>query len=72
MDSIQTILISSAVTSSLYGILKGGIHIYKNYYLKSTCHENQLTIEVVVTKPDEEEKKQEEEKKDLNSRENAN
>lgn len=51
---IQNVLISSALTTSLYGLVKGGLHLYKNYYLKSSCHENQLVIEVVVNKPAEE------------------
>ncbi|MEI8101000.1 MAG: hypothetical protein WCH09_05465, partial [Bacteroidota bacterium] len=43
--------ISSAVTTSIYGLLKGSIHLYKNYYLKSSCHDNSLTIEIVTTVP---------------------
>ena len=56
---LNTILISSAITSSVYGVYKGGIHIYKNYYLKSECHDNQLMIEIVTHKPPEEEEKKE-------------
>ena len=59
---IQTILISSAVTTSLYAALKSGIHLYKNYYLKSECHNNNQLIIEIVTNPSEE--KKEEEKKE--------
>jgi hypothetical protein len=52
---IQNILITSSITTSLYAFIKGGLHLYKNYYLKSECHDNQLIIEV-VTQTHEEEK----------------
>ena len=58
---INNILISAAVTTSLYGLLKGGINLYKNYYLKSECHNNNQLVIEIVTNPSEastEEKKE--------------
>jgi hypothetical protein len=49
---INNILISSGITSALYGIYKGGIHIYKNYYLKSECHDQTLEITIVSSHPE--------------------
>jgi hypothetical protein len=63
---LNNILISSAVTTSIYGLLKGSIHIYKHYYLKSSCHDNSLTIEIVTNVPTPEitEEKKEEKKEE--------
>lgn len=49
---INNILISTGITSALYGIYKGGIHIYKNYYLTSNCHDNTLEITVASSHPE--------------------
>lgn len=48
---INTILVSSGITSGLYILYKGGIHLYKHYYLKSTCHDQTLEITVVSVEP---------------------
>ena len=60
-DQLNNILLSSAVATSLYAFLKGSIHIYKNYYLKSSCHDNSLTIEIIthIPTPEKEEEKNE-------------
>ncbi len=44
---IQNVLLSSGITTFLYGLYKG----YKNYYLKSSCHDQSLTIEIVTNHP---------------------
>lgn len=43
---LKDILISSGITTGIYLIYKGGINIYKNYYLESECHRNTLQISV--------------------------
>lgn len=61
---IDNILLSVALSSSLYGLAKSAVHIYKNYYLKSTCHEHTLSIEIVTTNPQEEGGQKKEEQKE--------
>jgi len=63
---LNNILISSAVTTSIYGLLKGSIHLYKKYYLKSSCHDSSLTIEIVTNPTQEVTEEKKEEKKEEN------
>ena len=44
---LNAILLSSGITSAIYVFGKTGIHLYKNYYLTSECHDQTLEITIV-------------------------
>jgi hypothetical protein len=49
---VNNILISSGITTAIYILLKGGMHIYKNYYIKSECQGQTLEITLSPSPPD--------------------
>ena len=49
---VNNILISSGITTAIYIIMKGGLHIYKNYYIKSECHGQTLEITLAPSPPE--------------------
>ena len=64
---LKDILISSGITTGIYLIYKGGINIYKNYYLESECHKNTLQISVKerqIQQPNNKEEQKEEHKEE--------
>ena len=44
---LNTVFISSGITSAIYILGKSGIHFYKKYYLTSECHDQTLEITIV-------------------------